>query len=78
MDTSKRNVEKIIKKWVDNGSASRRINGVYFNLNSSKNEVELGVISGLNCRNGETKSPLHKQMHVSKGDDALSLNEEDY
>lgn len=74
MNCSKRNVEKIIDKWANTGSATKRVDGVYFSL-ITNSKVELGIISGLNCTSRKTRSPLHSQMNSSKGDEGAFIEE---
>ncbi len=74
MDSSKRNVERIIDKWANTGSATKRVDGVYFSYKANA-KVELGIVSGLNCVSRKTRSPLHIQMKTNKGDDGATIDE---
>lgn len=74
VDLSRKNAEQILEKCINTGSASRKLDGIMFSF-KNKEDLELGIISGLNCSSKTTKSPLHNQMIESSGDDAAIMDE---
>lgn len=66
----------LIESWSGTGCASRRMNGVQFHYNSQTKDLELDIISGINCNKKLVNGPIHSKITTINADLEITSEED--
>lgn len=66
----------LIESWSGTGCASRRMNGVQFHYNNKTMDIELDIISGINCNKKLVSGPIHSKITTINADMEITSEEE--